>query len=480
MTADTVFARRVECEEDMLYMWRYFFKQRFGFKAKINWHHYLIADTLRRVVDGEIPRLIINLPPGYTKTELGSINLFNYGLSINSMARFLHLSYSDNLALLNSSTARQIMKSPEYQRMWPLQTRDDADSKKMWWTTEGGGVYAASTTGQVTGFRAGHMTPEKFSGALVYDDPVKPADAYTVERDKVNERYNDTASSRLAHQGVPVIVIMQRIHWDDLSGYLLQGGSGEKWHHLELPVEPHPDPYPDEWTHGIPIEYEYQGDFLWEDKHNAEQVETLKAHRITYAGQYKQRPKKSGVTGAAWREEDISKAHSIINEGDIERTVVAIDPSTTANDGSDEVGLGVCARWGGRGLKTTYSVDSDRSGVLHVSQWAQMAIDMYEEFGADAIVAETNQGGDLVENTLRQYGFKGRYIGVHAKKGKILRAEPVAALYAQGLVRHRAQLVDLEGEMTTYVPGNKSPNRLDFAVYGLTELSGHQESYGVI
>ena len=465
-------ARKAECELDYLYQWRYFFKQRFGFKAHINWHHRLLADTMHRVVDGEIKRLIINIPPGYGKTDSVTIGLINYGLSINPQCRFLHLSYSDNLALLNSSTARQIIKSREYQAMWPMALKDDADSKKMWWTEHSGGVYAASTTGQVTGFRAGHMTPDIFSGALLYDDPVKPADAYTVERDKVNERYNDTASSRLAQQDVPIIVIMQRIHWDDLSGYLLQGGSGEKWHHLEIPVEPHNDPYPQEWTHGIPIEYDFESETLWDAKHNKEQVEILKSHRITYASQYKQRPIKASAEGAAWRLDDIDKAHNCVNRGDIVRTVIAIDPSVSNKDGSDEVGIGVASKWAVNQCEDiTYSVDSDRSGVMHVSEWAQKAISMYEEFGADAIVAEVNQGGDLVENTLRQYGFTGRYIGVHAKKGKILRAEPVAALYSQGLVKHRANLTELEGEQTTYIPGNPSPNRLDWCVYALTELS---------
>lgn len=167
------FARKVECEEDGLYYARYFFKQRTGGKMIVAPHHKVIQQTLDRVIDGEIQRLIINVPPGYTKTELATINMMGRGLALNCRARFMHLSYSHNLALLNSSTARGMIKSQAYQSMWPMSLRDDADSKAMWWTEHGGGVYASSAAGQVTGFRAGHMEPG-WQGALIIDDPVKP------------------------------------------------------------------------------------------------------------------------------------------------------------------------------------------------------------------------------------------------------------------------------------------------------------------
>ena len=72
-------ARKLECEIDGLYFTRYFFKQRFGFKMLINWHHELIQQTLDKVIDGKIKRLIINIPPGYTKTEMATINFIARG-----------------------------------------------------------------------------------------------------------------------------------------------------------------------------------------------------------------------------------------------------------------------------------------------------------------------------------------------------------------------------------------------------------------
>ncbi|HBR7006763.1 TPA: DNA-packaging protein [Klebsiella pneumoniae] len=473
------FARKVECEEDGLYYARYFFKQRTGGKMIVAPHHKVIQKTLDRVIDGEIQRLIINVPPGYTKTELAAINMMGRGLALNCRARFMHLSYSHNLALLNSSTARAMIKSQAYQSMWPMALRDDADSKAMWWTEHGGGVYASSAAGQVTGFRAGHMEPG-WQGALIIDDPVKPDDAYSeIVRDGVNNRFNETIKSRLAIETTPMIVIMQRIHYHDLSGYLLRGGSGEKWHHLNLPViidnsQPYAAQYPEN-THAIPIDHGLPDGWLWPFKHNESHRVSLFSHRRTAEAQYMQKPRRFNAEGALWNEEMISAAHAMRITQDLARTVVAIDPQATNSEESDESGIAVASVYGS-GDERQYSLDADYSGKYSPNGWATKAIEAYEQHEADAIVIETNQGGDMAEDTLRNAGFTGRVIRVHASKGKYARAEPISALYAQGRVAHRGSLYEVENQFMEYVPSTakKSPDRLDAAVYALTELSEPQ------
>ncbi|MEG5846043.1 DNA-packaging protein [Enterobacter hormaechei] len=473
------FARKVECEEDGLYYARYFFKQRTGGKMIVAPHHKVIQKTLDRVIDGEIQRLIINVPPGYTKTELATINMMGRGLALNCRARFMHLSYSHNLALLNSSTARGMIKSQAYQSMWPMALRDDADSKAMWWTEHGGGVYASSAAGQVTGFRAGHMEPG-WQGALIIDDPVKPDDAYSeIVRDGVNNRFNETIKSRLAIETTPMIVIMQRIHYHDLSGYLLRGGSGEKWHHLNLPViidnsQPYAAQYPEN-THAIPIDHGLPDGWLWPFKHNESHRVSLFSHRRTAEAQYMQNPKRFNAEGALWNEEMISAAHEMRITQELSRTVVAIDPQATNSEESDESGIAVASVYGS-GDERQYSLDADYSGKYSPNGWATKAIDAYVQHEADAVVIETNQGGDMAEDTLRNAGFTGRVIRVHASKGKYARAEPISALYAQGRVAHRGSLYEVENQFMEYVPSTakKSPDRLDAAVYALTELSEPQ------
>lgn len=471
-TADDLIRARM-CEADGLYFSRYFFKQRTGGKMIVAPHHKVIQETLDRVIDGEIKRLIINVPPGYTKTELATINMMGRGLALNNRARFMHLSYSHNLALLNSSTTRNMIKSQAYQAMWPMSLRDDADSKAMWWTEHGGGVYASSAAGQVTGFRAGHME-DGWQGALIIDDPVKPDDAYSeVVRDGVNSRFNETIKSRLAVETTPMIVIMQRIHYHDLSGYLLRGGSGEMWHHLNLPVIiDSSQPYPEENTHGIPIQHGLPDGWLWPFKHNESHRVSLESHRRTFEAQYMQNPRRFNSEGALWNEGMISAAHALNIHRELARTVVAIDPQATNSDESDETGIAVASSYGG-GDERQYSVDADYSGKYSPNGWATKAMDAYKAHDADAIVIETNQGGDMAEDTLKNAGFKGRIIRVHASKGKYARAEPISALYAQGRVAHRGGLYVMENQMMEYVPSTakKSPDRLDALVWALTELS---------
>ena len=300
------------CIDDHLAFTRYFFKKREGNKFVVSPHHKLMADTLDRVLKCEIHRLIINVPPGYTKTEMAVINFVAHGLAINPSSKFIHASYSDGLALLNSSFIRDVVMSEEFQEMWPQKLRQDSQSKKAWYNQDGGGLLAVASGGAITGFRAGRFM-EGFSGALIIDDPIKPDDAYSdTIREKINQRFSNTFKSRLAHEEIPIVVIMQRVHEDDPTGYLLKGGTGDKWYHLVLPVDiGHDDTeeYSKEFTHGIPIGYKLPDGPLWEYKHNKEQIEMMRNNDpYTYASQYAQRPAPLGgglFKGDWWKFYDV-------------------------------------------------------------------------------------------------------------------------------------------------------------------------------
>lgn len=233
--------------------------------------------------------------------------------------------------------------------------------------------------------------------------------------------------------------------------------------------------YPAEYTHGILIEHGLPDGWLWPFKHNAKHETALSAHRRKYAAQYKQRPIKRDSEAQLWTEATINKAK--VNVPDIEdaiRTVVAVDPATTNNATSDEHGIVVASKYP---EEDRYSVEGDYSLKGSPKTWADRAILAYQEHTADAIVIETNQGGDMCEDTLRNAGFKGKIVRVHASKGKIARSEPIAALYEQDFVKHRAGLLLLEDEMMDLDPltgkaNGKSPNRVDALVWALSELSG--------
>lgn len=284
-----------------LYFSRFVFKNRDSRDFIVNSHHKVVSKALQDVLDGKIKRLIINIPPGYTKTEEAVINFMARGLAINPSSLFMHLSYADDLALWNSTLTKDIVESSEFQELFPMKVRADVSSKKKWYTEKGGGVYATAAGGPVTGFRAGRLEANKFSGALIIDDPIKPQDALSEsKRNMINERFNSTFKSRLAKEDTtPIIVIMQRVHEDDPSGYLLKGGTGEKWHHLILPMDVPEEPvkewYPKEYSHGIPIEYDLPAGPLWPFKHSKAEINKLsKASPYTHASQNQQQPSPKG------------------------------------------------------------------------------------------------------------------------------------------------------------------------------------------
>ncbi len=229
-----------QCELDHLFFTRYFFKQRQGIKFLVNWHHRVVATALQRVIDGKCKNLVINVPPGSSKTEMAVINFIARGLALNPWARFLHISSGDDLVLLNSQTARDIIQSEEYQALWPLQIANDAKAKKRWNVIvdgkKAGGVYAVSLGGQITGFRAGHMA-EGWQGAIIIDDPLKADDAYSAAAIKnTNRALLSTVKSRKANPDTPIVVIMQRIGEKDPTAFIKGGNLPGQWEYVTIPA----------------------------------------------------------------------------------------------------------------------------------------------------------------------------------------------------------------------------------------------------
>ena len=263
---------------DHLFFARWFFKIREGVKFKVNKHHKEICDALELVIQGKIKNLIINVPPGSSKTELAVINLIARGLAINPRSRFLHLSYSSELAELNSAKAKELVLLSEYQELFTLPIKSDSNARGRWNIVDSndisiGGCYATSTLGQVTGFRAGHMDTG-FQGAIIIDDPLKPTDSLSkVKRDQVNMAYINTVQSRKASPDTPVIVIMQRLADEDLTGFLLNGGDGNEWHHVKISA------------------INEKGESYWPEKEPLESLLKLKEKgNFTFEGQYQQNP----------------------------------------------------------------------------------------------------------------------------------------------------------------------------------------------
>lgn len=177
------------------------------------------------------------------------------------------------------------------------------------------------------------------------------------------------------------------------------------------------------------------------------------------------------LPGALWVR-DWFDCRRVSKPPDMQRIVVAIDPSGTsgASDDGDSIGIVVA----GKGVDGRAYVLADRTCKLSPDGWGKRAVAAYHEFRADRIVAERNFGGAMVEHVIKTIDRNVSYKEVTASRGKVLRAEPVAALYEQGRVSHVGTMADLEDQMCLFGPdgfiGEGSPDRLDAAVWALTEL----------
>jgi len=153
---------------------------------------------------------------------------------------------------------------------------------------------------------------------------------------------------------------------------------------------------------------------------------------------------------------------------DMVRVVVAIDPAASSNEDSDETGIIVA----GQGIDGDWYVLADRSGIFSPNDWAKRAIAAYDEFAADKIIAEVNNGGEMVGATVRTVRKTIPFKPVHASRGKAIRAEPIASLYTDRHVWHTQPFDTLEDQLVSWTPDSgKSPDRLDALVWALTELS---------
>lgn len=173
----------------------------------------------------------------------------------------------------------------------------------------------------------------------------------------------------------------------------------------------------------------------------------------------------SDVPGALWTYALIERHRVNVAPG-LPRVGIAIDPAVTGHEDSNQTGIiagGIAEDGHGYVLR-------DASGRYSPDGWGRRAVDLYHELEADFIVAEVNNGGDLVEHVIRTIDKSVAYRDVRASRGKYTRAEPVAALYEQGRIHHVGGLPDLEDQQCTWVPGEDSPDRVDALVWLFTEL----------
>ena len=173
----------------------------------------------------------------------------------------------------------------------------------------------------------------------------------------------------------------------------------------------------------------------------------------------------SDTPGALWNLQEIDNLR-VQAAPHLSRVVVAVDPAASSSEDADETGI-VAA---GLGVDGHAYVLEDRSLRGRPAQWAAAAVALYDKLKADRIVGEANNGGEMVGHTIMTVDPTVSYRAVHASRGKLTRAEPVAALYEQGRVHHVGTFPELEDQLCNWTPGDASPDRMDALVWALTEL----------
>ena len=192
------------------------------------------------------------------------------------------------------------------------------------------------------------------------------------------------------------------------------------------------------------------------------------------------------VEGALWSSKQLQSLRIGISEGEntpalvkrlgLSRIVIGVDPQATkapSDDEGRETGIVVAGVDSNAKTEAHLHILEDVSGNYSPAEWGAQVVNAYHRWGADRIIGEINQGGDMVESIVRAADPNVSYKGVHAARGKITRAEPIAAFYEQGRGHHVGMFAKLEDELTTYtglLPGEASPNRMDAMVWAGTEL----------
>lgn len=451
---------KVWCEAHLLNFTRYIYKENHRRNFTVAPHFVLMADALMKVINGQTKRLIINIPPRYGKTELAVKAFISYGLAINSISKFIHLSYSDDLALDNSSQTKEYVESEAYQSLWQMELKADQKGKKKWFNNYGGGVYATSSGGAITGFGAGVAESKVFAGAIIIDDPLKPDDAFSeVKRKAVNERFNNTIRSRVNDRNTPIIVIMQRLHEDDMSGFLLNGGSGEDWTHLCLPA------------------LDKNNEPLWEDKHTFAELEQIRqGSRYTFAGQYMQTP--SPDDGGEWKK----TWFEIINKQSIPpiKWNMYIDGAYTKDNANDPTGIQIAGKY-----NNDYIILTSIDKYLEMPELLKFIPEFIKATGVhiNMIYVEPKASGKSIAQLIKQQTklniaeIKSDFV----QMSKIERARSVSPFIESGRVKL------IEGSWNEHYlqqiavfPNGKHDEHIDLTCYGIEkELMSKQNNISI-
>ncbi|MEU5683620.1 terminase large subunit domain-containing protein [Streptomyces venezuelae] len=427
-------------------------------------HLELIDAAFERVAAGKPTRLLLTMPPRHGKSRRAARWAPLWYLRRRPEHRVMIASYSSDLADDHGRWIRDAILNYQAKLGISLRPGSSAANRFDLTGTEGGAVMAG-VGGGLTG-KGAHLA--------VIDDPIKDAAEASspTMRKRLWEWWQAVLLTRI-EPGGSVILIQTRWDEDDLAGRVL-ADEGDRWTVIDLPAVALSADDALQRPIGAP---------LWPARYDADALAEIRrsvGERVWWSLYMQQpRPQAGGVWQWSWITNNrISAAQ--FRGIDLTRIVVAVDPAGGESAVGDETGIVATARDRDGHL---YVLD-DRSANRGADAWGREACLLAIELRADAIVVESNFGGDMSSQILHQAWqelareertenmLMPAVLPVTAKSGKRLRAEPIAQLYEQGRVHHVGEWPTLEQQMVTWVAGMDSPDRMDAAVHGLTQLAG--------
>jgi predicted phage terminase large subunit-like protein len=427
-----------------------------------NWHIEAIAYHLERVRRGEIRRLIITLPPRNLKSICASVAFPAYVLGHDPKRRIVCASYAQDLSAKHARDCRLVIESPWYPRVFP-NTRIDPrkNTEAEFETTRHGYRMATSVGGTLTG-RGGDT--------LLIDDPMKPGEAMSEARRRaVAEWYDATLASRLDQktQGA-IVLIMQRLHVDDLVGHLLR--KGEPWVHLDLPaiaVVPQEIPISEGKVYRRAA-----GELLHPEREPQHILDDLKTAMgtLAFSAQYQQAPVPPGGSLILWKW--FRRYEGAPKRSTSGRIIQSWDTASKADDRND---YSVCTTWWmEKKTREYYLLDVLRERLEYPDLRRRIVAHAQAHRASTVLIEDAGSGMHLAQD-LRREG-KVRPIAIRPEGSKVMRMEAQSALIEAGHVLLPAAaswLGDFEAEMNAF-PGGRHDDQVDSVSQFLEWASSRQ------
>ena len=378
-------------------------------------HHAIMADAFERVANGTLKRLIINMPPRHTKSEFASYLFPAWFLGKYPEKKIIQTAHTAELATGFGRKVRNLVNSPDYQKVFPIKLSSDSKAAGRWNTNKGGDYFAIGVGGAVTG---------KGADVLIIDDPHSEQEAMQGNPsvyDRVYEWYSSGPRQRLQPGGA-IIVVMTRWSKRDLTGQIIQNSikrDGDEWETIEFPAL-------------LP-----SGKPLWSEFWKQSELEAIKAEIPVgkWEAQYQQNP--TSEEGAIikremwkiWEKDTPPKCEFIIQSWD------------TAFEKSNRADYSACTTWG-----VFYKTNSDGFDVAHIilldafkerlefPELKAKAMELYKEWVPDACIVEKKAAGAPLIYEMRRMGIPLQEYTPGKGSDKIARVNAISDLFASGFV----------------------------------------------